>query len=79
MVKKAVKRKNGLTLEIDQTVVDALGITQKTNLEMVVVDDMLIIKARDKKSSQKRKDRLKKITSQLIEKYEPVLKRLAKT
>ena len=79
MVKKAAKRKNGLTIEIDQTVVDALGITQKTDLMMVVMDDMLIIKARDKKSSQKRKDRLKDRTNRLMDQYESVLKKLAHT
>ena len=81
MVKKLIKRKNGLSIEIDKAVADALGINQNTAIEMIIKDDMLIIKPINKKSkaAQKRKIRLKKQVNNLMDEYEPVLKKLAKT
>jgi|GEM_PF-1456089 hypothetical protein len=80
MAKKTVKKRSqSITLEINKKVADALGINKKTDLIMAVVDDVLIVKAKNKKSSTKRKKRLQDITSRLIDKYEPVLKKLAKT
>jgi hypothetical protein len=78
MVKKLTKSKKGLVLEIDQAVADALGISKPTDIEMLVLEDMLIIKPR-KLSKKKRKAKLANLTQQLMDKYEPVLKKLAKT
>ncbi len=79
MVKKITKKKDGITLTIDKAIVDALGINQKSALEMVVVDDMLIVKPKSKKAAEKRKAKNSKVTEHLMKKYEPVLKKLAKT
>lgn len=76
MVKKTVKKQTNITIEIEKDVAEALGINKKTDLAMVVVDDMLIVKA--KKSSSKKKGRTKDI-SRLMDQYEPLLKKLAKT
>jgi len=46
---------------------------------MVVVDDMLIIKAKNKNITEKKHDKLKDINNRLMDRYEPVLKKLAKT
>jgi antitoxin component of MazEF toxin-antitoxin module len=80
MVKKLIKHKGGLALEIDKSVADALGINQKTDLEMIVVGDMLIVKPKKKsRTTEKSKDKLRDVTNRLMDKYEPVLKKLAKT
>jgi antitoxin component of MazEF toxin-antitoxin module len=81
MAKKINKYPDGLTLNIDKAIVDALGITQKTAIEMIVVDDMLIIRPKNKRSraTAKRKAKLEDLTNHLMDKYEPVLKKLAKT
>lgn len=81
MIKKLKKNKGGLTLEIDKTIAEALGITQKTNLDMIVVDDMLIVKPKKKKSltASKRDAKLNETTNSLMDKYQSVLKKLAKT
>jgi antitoxin component of MazEF toxin-antitoxin module len=79
MKKKITKSKGSVTLEIDKAVADALGINQKSKLEMIVVNETLIIKAKNKKSSKKRISSLNSLTNSLMNKYEPVLKKLAKT
>lgn len=81
MIKKLKKNKGGFTLEIDETIAEALGITQKTNLDMIVVDDMLIVKPKKRKSltASKRDAKLNKTTNDLMDKYQSVLKKLAKT
>ncbi len=80
MVKKLIKHKNGFSLEIDQAIADALGINQKTVIEIIIKDDMLILKPKNKsKAAQKRKARFKDRVDNLMDKYKPVLKKLAKT
>ena len=78
MVKKT-KKDNGITLKLDQSIVDALGVNKEADLEFVVVEDVLIVKAKNKQSSEMRERKRKDITSKLLKKYEPVLKKLAKT
>jgi len=80
MVKKQ-KPQDPFILEIDQKVVDALGISKKSDVEMLLMDDMLIIKSKKKKVIAKIKEHgdIVKLTNRLIDKYEPVLKKLAKT
>ena len=73
------KDKKSVTLEIDQSIADALGITKNTDLELIVVDDTLIIKAKKTKSNSAKKNKLHDLTKSLMDKYEPVLKKLAKT
>jgi bifunctional DNA-binding transcriptional regulator/antitoxin component of YhaV-PrlF toxin-antitoxin module len=79
MTKKETKPKKSVTLEIDEAVADALGINQKADLEMIVVDDVLIVKAKDKQSAKARNAKFEERTSSLMDKYESVLKKLAKT
>lgn len=81
MVKKLKKHDDGLVLVIDESIADALGIDQKTDLEMIVVDDALIVKPKHKKShaGKKREAKLKDDAGRIMDKYAPVLKKLAKT
>lgn len=80
MAKKLTKYNDNLALVLDKEIVEALGIDQKSNLEMIVIDDVLIIKPKDKaNASEKRKAKLKDVANKLMDEYEPVLKKLAKT
>lgn len=56
-----IKPNDGLMLEINKEVTNALGIDQKSDLEMIVIDDMLIVKAKNKKAGEKRKAKKAKI------------------
>jgi len=79
MVKKTIKHKDGFTIKIDQAMADALGITEKTPLNMYVVDDTLIVKPKKQKSSAIKEKKKSDITKKLMEKYDSVLKKLAKS
>lgn len=81
MVKKQKKQREPFVLEIDQEVIDALGISKKSDVEMVLMDDMLVIKSKKKKASTVKKVQAKRnaITKKLMNEYEAVLKKLAKT
>jgi antitoxin component of MazEF toxin-antitoxin module len=80
MIKKT-KKNHAIILKINKKIADALGINKKSDVKMIMVNDTLIIKSKNKKtqSSAKRKAKLQAITNQLMDKYEPVLKKLAKT
>lgn len=43
----AEDKKEGITLQINQSIVDQLGITQESKLIIAVVDDMIIIKVKN--------------------------------
>lgn len=81
MGKRLTKHDEGLALVLDARVLDALGIDQGTDLEIIVVDDALIVKPKHKKSedSKKRETRLKSAADRIMDKYETVLKKLSKT
>lgn len=76
---KIKKKDEGLTLKIDKTIVDTLGINEDTDLDMVVMNDMLIIKAKDKSILKKQQEKRQGVNDHLMDKYESVLKKLAKT
>jgi antitoxin component of MazEF toxin-antitoxin module len=81
MAKKLTKHGKSLALVIDKPVLDTLGITDKTNLELIVVEDTLIIKPKRKSSSasKKRQASLSRTAHDIMDKYESVFKKLAKT
>lgn len=79
MVKK--QKKEPLIIEIEQDVADALGVTKKSDLEVILMGDTLIVKAKKKnptaiKRAQKKSDAT---TERLMKEYDTVLKKLAKT
>lgn len=78
MIKKLTKNKDSFTLEIEKSIADAVGITDKTAIEMIAIDDMLIIKPKNKKTRTAEKQKIK-LTNSLMDKYESILKKLAKT
>ncbi len=81
MIKKITKSKNNLSIEIDKAIAESLGINQETDIEMIVMDDMLIIKPKNKKlrTAKKKQTSLNDLTNNLMDKYDSVLKKLAKT
>ncbi len=76
-----VKKQKPFVLEINQEIADTLGISKKSDVEMILMDDMLVIKAKKKKSSVVKKNQAKQnsITKKLMNEYSTVLKKLAKT
>lgn len=76
-----VKKQKPFVLEINQEIADTLGISKKSDIEMILMDDMLVIKSKKKKSSVVKKNQAKQnsITKKLMNEYSTVLKKLAKT
>lgn len=81
MTKKLTKHGNSLALIIDKPVLEILGINDKTELELIVMDDTLIIKPKTSttKTNKKRQEAVAKTASKIMDKYESVFKKLAKT
>lgn len=77
---KEIKKADGLTLTINQEMLNALGIDKDSDLDMIVIEDALIIKPRNKTAAQKkRQQQLTESTTHIINKYKNVLKKLSKT
>lgn len=76
-----VKKQKPFVLEINQEIADTLGISKKSDVEMILMDDMLVIKSKKKKASVVKKNQVKqsKVTKKLMNEYSAVLKKLAKT
>jgi len=79
MAKKFIKQGSDFALIVDKSVLEALNITEKTDLEMLVVGDALIIKSRDGQSNGQRQNKLEDSAKRIMDKYESVLQKLAKT
>jgi len=74
-MKKIIKNNEELLLKIGKIVVDALDINNDSDLDIIVTDNTLIVKVKNSNISKKREE----INKYLMDKYEPVLKKLAKT
>jgi antitoxin component of MazEF toxin-antitoxin module len=80
MIKKLTKQGNELALIIDKSVLESLGIDEKTDLEIVVMGGNLIIKPKStSKATKKQQKNLEDSAKRIIDKYGPVFKKLAKT
>ena len=80
MIKKLTKQGNELALIIDKSVLESLGIDEKTDLEIVVMGGNLIIKPKStSKATKKHQKNLEDSAKRIIDKYGPVFKKLAKT
>lgn len=79
MVKKTTKRNDGIVIKIDQATADALGITAKTPLSLYVVDGTLIVKPKKRTVSKAAQAKKNERTKRLMDKYDSVLKKLAKS
>lgn len=79
MTKKLTKHNGELALVLDQDVLNSLGIDQGTELQLIVMDDALIVKPKKNKRASIKENGSSKDTNRLMDKYESVLKKLAKT
>lgn len=77
MTKKLTKQGDKLALIIDKPILENLGITEKTLLDIVVMGDVILIKPQ--KSSDNKRESLEKIAISIMDKYEAVFKKLAKS
>jgi antitoxin component of MazEF toxin-antitoxin module len=80
MAKKLTKHGNSLALIIEKPVLEAWGIDETTELNMIIVGDSLIIKPSetDIKAHKRRQDALIKTANDIMDKYESVFEKLAK-
>lgn len=79
MEKKLVKHGNSLALVIDKPLLNLLGITDKTKLVLSVEDNRLVIKPNTLKKTKSRNNDIDAIAQEIMKKYAPVFKRLAKS
>jgi len=77
MTKKLTRHGNNLALIIDKAILDNLGITEKTSLDVVVMGNVLLIKPQISEDN-KRKE-LEKVANSIMDTYESVFKKLSKT
>lgn len=81
MVKKIKIKKEGFTLEITPEVAAILGVNKQDDIHIIVKDNEVILKAKKVSASKikQQKTESDKLTKKLIQKFSPVLKKLAKT
>ncbi|HVX00876.1 MAG TPA: hypothetical protein VHA52_10640 [Candidatus Babeliaceae bacterium] len=72
------QEKKSIIIEIDAVIANSLGIKQASDLRMFVIDDMLIIKPKAS-PDRDQKFKLKERNERLMEQYDSILKKLAKT
>ena len=77
MAKKLTRHGNSLALVIDKPLLRLLKITEKTNLELSIQDNALVIRPATKKKTRNRQE-IKKIAQELMDQYADVFKKLAK-
>jgi len=81
MSKKLIKVGNDQALIIDKPILATLGINEKTDLEISVIDDTIIIKPKvsNVEAEQKRQAQILEAANKVMDQYESVFKKLAKT
>jgi antitoxin MazE len=77
MAKKLIKHGDDLALIIDKPILENLGISEKTDLDVVVMGDLLLVKS--KNASKNKRAKLEKTATSIMDTYEAVFKKLAKT
>jgi len=81
MSKKLTKHGKSLALIINKPILEALGITDSTELQLIVAEGTLIVKPKKKniKAQKQREKDISKTAHAILDKYEAVFKKLAKT
>jgi antitoxin component of MazEF toxin-antitoxin module len=74
MAKKDLK--DTVTITISKNTASAVGLEEGSDITVIALDDMLIIKPKHHKPDEEAK---RALTQSLIDQYEEVLKKLAKT
>lgn len=80
MEKKLSKHGNSRAIVIEKPILDLLAITDETILKVTTEDGKIIIEPirRDKKMKISSDKKMQKIYEEIVEKYGPALKKLAK-
>jgi antitoxin component of MazEF toxin-antitoxin module len=78
MKKKLSKHGNSLALIIDKPLLKLLSINKNTVLNITIDNNKIIIEAPSKRKKIIGDDKMQKIYEDLVEKYAPALKKLAK-
>lgn len=73
MKKKLSKHGNSFAIVIDKPILQLLGITEKTQLELRIEGKKIIIEQSNKKQDRAFED----IVDEILKQYEPALKKLA--
>lgn len=74
------KKPTDISININMDVADALGIKNSSDIEMILMEDVLIIRSKKKsKIPKKLESKRNAVTIKLMNEYESVLKKLAKT
>jgi hypothetical protein len=76
MTKKLTPLGDDLALVIDKPILDTLGLTEKTELDLIIMGDVLLVKS---KKSNAKSPSLEQTAASLMDKYESVFKKLTKT
>lgn len=80
LMKIKFKKNGNLILEIDKYILDLIGIDEQTGMNIIIVGYNITITPRDKElAAKKRETAFEKTAKKIIDKYESVLKKLAKT
>jgi len=77
MTKRLVKHGNSLALLIEKPILKILGIDEQTDLQIRIEGNSLIIETTAKEKI--RKEEIEEIAQQIMDKYDPVFRKLSKT
>jgi len=80
VVKKRIKQGNNLASAIDKSILESVGIDEKTDIEILVIEGNILIKPHvTTKLTNKKKQGLEESAKRIMDKYGPLFKKLAKT
>lgn len=85
MTKKLVKHGKSLAIIITQPMLDALNMTEETPVQVSIENGAIVIqpvqkkKTTKKKVTQKKDPEFREIAKSIMDKYDPVFKKLSKT
>lgn len=77
--KKLIKHGNSWALVIDKPLLKALRIDPQTiEVEILIQDNQLVVKPISAEKTQTREEEIEEIALRIMEKYDPVFKKLSK-
>ncbi len=79
MSKKLVKHGNSLALVIEKPLLNMLKIDENTQVEMIIEECALVVRAIPRDPSKKRKEEIDEIADRVMERYDEVFRKLSKS
>lgn len=83
MTKKLVKHGNSLALVIEKPILKMMGVNEESELDIILENRTLVIRCAQEKpsslSAKERKERIKEIAEGIMDRYDPLFKKLSKT